>query len=75
MREFLEVFPNDLPGNPPKREIDFGINLLPDTNPMSIPPYRMTPDELKEFKSHLKIYSTKVSLDLVFLHGSLRYYF
>ena len=46
--EFLEVLPNDLPGIPPKREIDFGINLLPDTNPMSIPPYRMTPVELNE---------------------------
>ena len=31
--EFLEVFPNDLPGIPPKREIYFGTDLLPDTNP------------------------------------------
>ena len=29
VNEFLEVFPNELPGIPPKREIDFGIDLLP----------------------------------------------
>ena len=32
--EFLEVFPNDLPGIPPEWEIDFGIDLIPDTNPI-----------------------------------------
>ena len=41
--EFPEVFPKDLPGVPPEREIDFGIDLLPDTQPISIPPYRMAP--------------------------------
>ena len=51
--EFLEVFPNNLPGIPPEREIDFGIDLLPETHPISIPPYRMAPTELKELKSQL----------------------
>ena len=32
--EFLEVFPNDLPYIPPEWEIDFGINLLSETNPI-----------------------------------------
>ena len=41
VNEFLAVFPNDLLGVPPKREIDFGIDLLPDTQPISIPPYCM----------------------------------
>ncbi|TMX05241.1 hypothetical protein EJD97_000237 [Solanum chilense] len=41
MSEFLEVFPNDLCGIPPEREINFGIDLLPEKNPISIPPYRM----------------------------------
>ncbi|WMV18926.1 hypothetical protein MTR67_012311 [Solanum verrucosum] len=36
------------------REIDFGIDLLPDTQPISIPPYRMAPTELKELKEKLK---------------------
>ena len=51
MSEFLEVFPNGLPSIPPKREIDFGIDLLPDKNPISIPSYWMAPAELKELKA------------------------
>src|SRR5688572_25241435 len=54
VNEFPDVFPEDLPGIPPKREIDFGIDLLPVTNPISIPPYRMAPAELKELKEQLK---------------------
>ena len=53
VREFLDVFPEDLPGVPPDREIDFGIDLLPGTKPISIPPYRMAPAELKELKDQL----------------------
>ena len=34
VRELPEVFPNDLPRFPPEREIDIGIDLLPDTNPI-----------------------------------------
>ena len=52
--EFPEVFPNDFPGIPPEREIEFGIDLLPDTNPISILPHRMAPDELKELKAQHK---------------------
>ena len=48
VREFPEVFPNGLQGFPPQQEINFDIDLLPDTNPISIPIYRMTPAELKE---------------------------
>ena len=54
VNEFLEVFPNDLPGIPSEREIDFGINLLLKTNHILIPPYRMAPAELKELKAQLK---------------------
>ncbi|KAH0661218.1 hypothetical protein KY284_026149 [Solanum tuberosum] len=52
--EFPEVFLQDLPRVPPEREINFGIDLLPDTQPISIPPYRMAPAELKELKEQLK---------------------
>ena len=41
-------------GIPPEREVDFGIDLLPDTQPISITPYRMTTIELKELKEQLK---------------------
>ncbi|WMV19509.1 hypothetical protein MTR67_012894 [Solanum verrucosum] len=54
LKDFLDVFPDDLPGIPPEREIDFGIELLLDTQPISIPPYRMAPVELKELKTQLK---------------------
>ncbi|XP_069148139.1 uncharacterized protein [Solanum lycopersicum] len=48
--EFPEVFPKNLPGVPPEREIDFGIDLPQDTQTISITPYRMAPAELKELK-------------------------
>nr|XP_009771985.1 PREDICTED: uncharacterized protein LOC104222450 [Nicotiana sylvestris] len=54
VNEFPEVFPEDLPRIPPDREIDFGIDLLPSTKSISIPPYRMAPTELKELKVQLK---------------------
>ncbi|GKV42223.1 hypothetical protein SLEP1_g49655 [Rubroshorea leprosula] len=48
--EFPDVFPKDLPGLPPNREIEFAIDLVPDTRPISKAPYRMAPAELKELK-------------------------
>ena len=54
VNEFLDVFPEDLPGVPLLREVDFGIYLEPDTKPISIPFYRMVPAELKELKLQLK---------------------
>ena len=54
VREFLDVFHDDLPGLPPERETDFPIDLVPGTAPISLPPYRMTPAELKELKAQLQ---------------------
>ncbi|XP_070005492.1 uncharacterized protein [Nicotiana sylvestris] len=54
LRDYPYVFPADLPGMPPDRDIDFGINLLLVTQPISIPPYRMAPPELKELKDHFR---------------------
>ena len=51
VRDFLDVFPNDLPGLPLEREIDFPIDLVPGTAPISLKPYRMAPAELKELKT------------------------
>ena len=50
VREFLDVFPADLPDMPPDRDIYFYIDLEPGTHPISIPPYRMAPAELRELK-------------------------
>ncbi|XP_070029114.1 uncharacterized protein [Nicotiana sylvestris] len=54
VNEFPDGFPDELPGLQPEREIEFAIDLLPSTQPISIPPYRMAPAELKELKEQLK---------------------
>nr|GEZ15149.1 hypothetical protein [Tanacetum cinerariifolium] len=48
--EFADVFPDELPGLPPVREIEFGIELIPGAEPISKASYRMAPVELKELK-------------------------
>ena len=53
VREFSDVFHEDLPRLPLDRELEFCINLLPRIAPISIPPFRMTPIELKELKTQL----------------------
>ncbi|KAL4013399.1 hypothetical protein IC575_025568 [Cucumis melo] len=53
VREYPDVFPDELQKLPPPREIDFAIELEPDTTPISRAPYRMAPAELKELKVQL----------------------
>jgi hypothetical protein len=48
--EFPDVFPDDLPGMPPDRDIEFSIDLLPGTAPIAKRPYRMVPVEHEEVK-------------------------
>ena len=48
VREFPQVLSNDLPEIPPENEINFCIDLLPSTSPISIPPYRIAPAKLKD---------------------------
>jgi hypothetical protein len=50
VEEFMDVFPEDLPGMPPGREVEFYIDLLPGTAPIVKRPYRMAPTELAELK-------------------------
>ena len=54
VKEFQDIFSNELPGLPPNREVEFGINLLPGTAPVSIAPYRMAPKELVELKAQIQ---------------------
>ena len=49
--EFSDIFPEELP---PDREIEFCIDVVPGTDPISMPPYRMAPAELKELNEQLK---------------------
>jgi hypothetical protein len=51
--EFPNVFPDDLPGLPPDQDVEFKIELLPGTAPISSRPYRMPPNELAELKVQL----------------------
>jgi hypothetical protein len=48
VRDFLDVFPDDLLGMPPKRDIEFKIELQPSTAPIARSPYKMSWDELAE---------------------------
>jgi hypothetical protein len=52
--EFPDVFPNDMPGMPPDREVKFTIKLQPGMTPVSRQPYKMRPKELTELKIQLK---------------------
>ncbi|XP_042386709.1 uncharacterized protein LOC121978427 [Zingiber officinale] len=54
VREFPDVFPDGFPGLPPKRQVEFTIELVPRTAPVSKTPYRMAPKELEELKTQLQ---------------------
>ncbi|XP_074323502.1 uncharacterized protein LOC141660418 [Apium graveolens] len=53
VNEFEDVFPKDLPGLPPDREIEFAIDLATGTTPVSKAPYRLAPVEMKELADQL----------------------
>ena len=52
--EYEDVFPEDLPGLPLYKDVDFTIELYPGTSPISLTTYRMTPVELQELKVQLQ---------------------
>jgi hypothetical protein len=54
VEEFSDVFPEELPGMLPDRDIKFIIELLPGTAPIAKRPYRMGVDELEELKKQIK---------------------
>ena len=50
----VKEFPDDISGLPSDREVEFTIDLIPGTEPIFIPPYRMSPAELRELKAQLE---------------------
>ena len=54
VREFPQVFPDDLPGLSPSRDIDFRIDLIPGANPVAKAPYRLAPSEMRELSNQLQ---------------------
>ena len=53
IREFLDMFPEELPGVPLEREVDLSIEVVQGKTPISRTPYRMATTELKELKTQL----------------------
>ena len=71
VREFSDVFFDDLPRLSPDRELEFGIELLPRSAPIFIPLYRMAPAEIKELKTQFQDLSDCLSLKNSCLFWSL----
>ncbi|GJY86423.1 retrovirus-related pol polyprotein from transposon TNT 1-94 [Tanacetum coccineum] len=59
IRDFPEVFPEDLPGLPPPRQVEFRIDLIPGAAPVARAPYRLAPSEMKELSKQLQELSEK----------------
>nr|GFB71405.1 putative reverse transcriptase domain-containing protein [Tanacetum cinerariifolium] len=59
VRDFLEVFPKDLPGIPPAQQIEFQIDLVPCVAPVAWAPYWLPPSEMKELAEQLQELSDK----------------
>ncbi|KAI3776561.1 hypothetical protein L1987_46347 [Smallanthus sonchifolius] len=59
IRDFPEVFPEDLSGLPPVRQVEFRIDLVPGANPVARAPYRLAPSEMHELASQLQELSDK----------------
>ena len=71
VNEFMDVFPSEIFGMPPKRIVELTIDLFPHTAPIFKAPYKMTPPEMSELKTQLKNCSIKVILGLVRHLGEL----
>ncbi|GKC56721.1 hypothetical protein Tco_1084319 [Tanacetum coccineum] len=54
VREFPEVFPEDLPGLPPVHQVEFQIDLIPGKAPVARAPYRLAPSEMQELSNQLQ---------------------
>ncbi|XP_070015005.1 uncharacterized protein [Nicotiana sylvestris] len=72
VNEFPYVFLDELHGILPYKESDFGIDVMPNTQPISIPPYRIALAELKELKEQLKDLLEKVFIDDILVYSRSR---
>ncbi|XP_075515465.1 uncharacterized protein LOC142550112 [Primulina tabacum] len=74
VQDYPDVFADDVPGLPPDREVEFVIDLIPGTDPISKAPYRMAPTEMKELKTQLQELldkGTVARLSALVLHSTL----
>nr|GFB89106.1 reverse transcriptase domain-containing protein [Tanacetum cinerariifolium]GFD44673.1 reverse transcriptase domain-containing protein [Tanacetum cinerariifolium] len=54
VQDFPEVFPENLPGLPPVRPVEFQVDLIPGAAPVARAPYRLAPSEMKELSERLQ---------------------
>ncbi|GKF95276.1 hypothetical protein Tco_0288011, partial [Tanacetum coccineum] len=69
VRDFTDVFSEDLLGLPPQRQVDFCIDLVPRATPVVKSPYRLAPSEMQELSGQLQSCKTRVSYDLAIHRG------
>nr|GEW22295.1 hypothetical protein [Tanacetum cinerariifolium] len=69
VREFLEVFLEDLPGLPPVRQVEFQIDLIPGAAPVARAPYRLAPSELQELSDQLQELADIVFIDDILIYS------
>ncbi|GKD53298.1 reverse transcriptase domain-containing protein [Tanacetum coccineum] len=62
VREFPEVFPEDLPGLSPVHQVEFQIDLIPRTAPVARAPYKLAPSEMQELSNQLQYVYSKIDL-------------
>ncbi|XP_021979133.1 uncharacterized protein LOC110875243 [Helianthus annuus] len=74
VKEFPEVFPEDLPGIPPQRKVEFRIDLIPDAEPTAKSPYRLALSEMQELSTQLQEFWIRVSSDQATHLGELQCY-
>nr|GEY97540.1 putative reverse transcriptase domain-containing protein [Tanacetum cinerariifolium] len=70
--KFPDVFPEDLPGLPPPRQVEFKIKLVPEAAPVARAPYRQAPSEMKDLSKQLQELWIKDLFDQVHHRGELR---
>ncbi|GJZ35693.1 reverse transcriptase domain-containing protein [Tanacetum coccineum] len=71
VREFLKVFPKDLPGLPPVHQVEFQIDLIPGTTPIARAPYRLAPSEMQELSNQLQELADRGFIRRYFTQGEL----
>ncbi|GJU82942.1 putative reverse transcriptase domain-containing protein [Tanacetum coccineum] len=69
VREFPEVFPEDLPGLPPIRQVEFQIDLILGATPVARAPYRLAPSEMQELFNQLQELADRVFIDDILIYS------
>ncbi|GKA33766.1 putative reverse transcriptase domain-containing protein [Tanacetum coccineum] len=72
VREFPDVFPEELPGIPPDRQVEFRIDLIPGSTPIAKTPYRLAPSEMQELMKQLQELLDKGFIRSIVPHGELQ---